>query len=111
MDHSKQNPQNSQQSGSDGESDTLDRVHELSWALLDEHIAGEEMAELEDRLLNDSTARDSYIRCVQLHSDLISHYAQPAKASGGSPAKTPILGFLGEGLPQFGTPTADDATA
>ena len=45
--------------GSEGQ--PLDRVHELSWALLDDHISDEGRAELENLLLNDPTARESYV--------------------------------------------------
>jgi hypothetical protein len=101
------NSENLENDGSTA-SGPIERVHQLSWSLFDELITDEEMVELEGLLLNDSTARDAYIRCVQLHADLTSHYAEPAKTSGAT-SKTPILGFLNEGMTQFGTPTADDA--
>ena len=99
--------------GNDDGSDSgpIGRVHDLSWALFDELITDDQMVELEGLLLNDTTARDAYIRCVQLHADLSSHFAKPATPNGGSSSKSPVLGFLNEGLPKFGIPTADDATA
>lgn len=92
-------------------SEPIDRVHELSWALFDELITDEQMVELEGLLLNDTTAREAYIHCVQLHADLSTHYAKTATPSSGTPSKTPVLGFLCESQPQFGAPTVDDATA
>ena len=47
-----------------GDSDQLDRVHELSWGLLDDRLNGDEMAEFEALLKSDPTARESYIRCA-----------------------------------------------
>src|SRR5436190_16747224 len=70
----------------------LDRVQELSWALLDDHINGEELAELEGLLLADDGARGSYVGCVQLHADLTRHFAPAAPTTTKS---TPVLGFLG----------------
>jgi len=87
------------QSQNNFESETpelFDRTQELSWALLDDYINGEEFTELEDLLLNDKIARESYIGCVQLHADLASHFAAPTPATTPArPARTPILGFLG----------------
>jgi hypothetical protein len=92
--------------------DELDRAHELSWALLDEHISEAEMSELEQLLLTDAKARDSYFRCTQLHGDLASHFTPQDKSSTKSSAKgMPILGFLNSNTPLTGidSPTADDA--
>jgi hypothetical protein len=72
-----------------------ERVQELTWALLDEQINDDEFHLLENLLLSDEKARDSYIGCVQLHSELIAHFAGSteqagAKSGGGSQ----ILSFL-----------------
>jgi hypothetical protein len=76
-----------------GDPGALDRTRELTWALLDEHITDAEMTELQQLLRTDKTARESYVRCVQLHAELAWHFTRPAK--GASVAKgTPILGFL-----------------
>jgi hypothetical protein len=73
-----------------------DRVQELTWALVDEQITDDEMQLLENLMLSDDAARDTYIGCVQLHTDLLAHYAGETSQPflGG---KVPILGFLGEG--------------
>jgi hypothetical protein len=76
--------------------ESFDRTQELTWALLDECINGEEFAELENRLLNERSARETYVGCIQLHTDLARHFADQAATS--TPARrtnTPILGFLG----------------
>jgi hypothetical protein len=80
------------------------RVHELAWALFDEVITDAELAELEGLLLNDATAREAYIRCVQLHAELAAHFNPPKLPKGGD-LKTPVLGFLGDAIPQFGAST------
>jgi hypothetical protein len=74
-----------------------ERVQELTWALLDEQINEQEMQLLENLLLADDNARSRYIDCVQLHTDLIGHFANPDSplASG----KVPVLGFLGGAAP------------
>lgn len=100
--HNPQNPASGSNHSSDGDFDNLDRVHELTWALLDEHISDEEMAELESRLLADNTARDSYLRYAQMHADLATHFATPTEQREASKTATPVLGFLGEGLPTLG---------
>jgi hypothetical protein len=75
------------------DSGKVDRTHELTWALIDESITDAEMSELEELLRTDTTARESYTRCMQLHAELAWHFTSPAKRA---PVKksTPILGFL-----------------
>jgi hypothetical protein len=93
----------------DGSDDQpLDRVHELSWALLDDNISNEARAELENLLLSDPAARDSYALCAQLHAELASFFAPTNAAPGKSAARTPVLGFLADGFPQFNAPASDD---
>ncbi len=76
-----------------------ERVQELTWALVDEEIDHDETRLLENLLISDDQARATYVSCVQLHVDLISHFAKPA-----APAATgtsPVLGFLGQAIPPF----------
>jgi hypothetical protein len=89
----------------------IPRVHELTWALVDEQITDAQMEELETLLLGDSVARNAYVRCMQLHADLASHFVMQVEPDDKTATKTPILGFLNEGLPQYGTPTSDNAKA
>ncbi len=76
------------------------RVRELTWALLDDQITGEEVALLENLLLSDDKARDSYLGCVQLHAGLVSYFAEPqARAAKESAASPQVLGFLKDVTP------------
>jgi hypothetical protein len=89
-----------------------DRVQELTWAVLDEQINDDEFVLLENLLLSDENARGSYIGCVQLHADLMAHFAGSAantdsKAGGGSQ----ILGFLNSDAPLgLQSPSAENTT-
>jgi hypothetical protein len=69
----------------------LDGTQDLVWALLDDHISNAEFAALEERLLADQTARETYIRCVQMHVDLNDHF----KGDAAKPKLEQVLGFLG----------------
>ena len=74
---------------------TSDRTEELTWSLLDEQISDDEFQLLEKMLLGDANCRTSYIGCVQLHADLISHFATTSSGSGDTNRNSsPILGFL-----------------
>jgi hypothetical protein len=89
----------------------LERVQELTWALLDEQISDDEMSLLDNLLLSDDAARNRYVECVQLHVDLLAHYASPAPAASAKPiSKSPVLGFLNSGTPplSFDFPPAED---
>jgi len=80
-----------------------DRVQELTWALLDEQISDDEFGLLDNLLLSDQKARQSYVGCVQLHAELMAHFADPAgkKTTTG----TQVLGFL-SGDSSLGLPSA-----
>jgi hypothetical protein len=81
----------------------LERVQELTWDLLDEQITDDEMTLLDSLLLSDDQARNRYIECVQLHVDLMAHFATPANQTTPSGAgKSPVLGFLNAGMPTIG---------
>src|SRR3954447_10517195 len=84
-----------------------DRVQELTWALLDEQINDDEFILLDNLLLSDEKARDSYIGCVQLHAELMSHFAaMPAGAGAKAGSGPQILGFLNSDMP-LGSPSAE----
>jgi hypothetical protein len=95
-----------------GNSSELDRVQELTWALLDEQIGDNDKAWLESALASSAEARTTYLRCVQIHADLSAHFAalgQPASAKPDT--KSPVLGFLHGGmLPlELQSPPIEDA--
>ncbi len=48
----------------------LERVEELTWALVDDHIDEAEVAQLEKLLLEHESARKTYVECMQMHADL-----------------------------------------
>jgi hypothetical protein len=87
-----------------------ERVQELTWALVDEQISTDEMRLLDNLLLSDDGARESYIRCVQLHTDLMNHYRKPASKSAPRTGKSLVLGFLSDSLPAIGldSPRSED---
>jgi hypothetical protein len=85
----------------------LDRVQQLTWALLDEQISDDEFAQLNSTLLRDDKSRESYLNCVQLHADLMAHFAAPSERSGKR-AGTQILGLDMPGL-GFQSPSVEEA--
>ncbi|MCI0334480.1 MAG: hypothetical protein L0228_14780 [Planctomycetes bacterium] len=83
----------------------LERVQELTWALLDEGISDDEMSLLDTLLLSDDKARERYVECVQLHTDLMVHYAAPKAASANSGSASSVLGFLNTGSSSLDIPS------
>jgi hypothetical protein len=79
-----------------------DRVQELTWAMVDDQITADEARLLESLLLSDDHAARKYVECVQLHSDLLQHFATTEKSPTRG-EKSPILGFLGVDPPPFGS--------
>jgi hypothetical protein len=83
----------------------LERVQELTWALLDGEISDDEMSLLDTLLLTGDDARNRYIECVQLHTDLMAHYAEPSKAAAVGASKSSVLSFLSTGPSSLGMPS------
>jgi hypothetical protein len=88
-----------------------ERVQELTWALVDENISDDELPLLESLLLSDDAARGTYVGCIQLHSDLLSHFAGSSTKSSTKPGTTTqILGHLNSGpLFNLQSPAGDEA--
>jgi hypothetical protein len=99
----------SQKDNTSDDNSVIARVHDLTWALVDDLITDEQMAELEGLLLRDTVARDAYIRCIQLHADLTTEFQKPTEPSKKT---TPVLGFLGDAsLSGLDLPQAKDANS
>jgi hypothetical protein len=75
-----------------------ERVQELTWALVENEIDEDELRLLDNLLLSDEAARDTYVDCVQLHTDLLVHFSEAEKQPpvGG---QSPVLGFLAGDVP------------
>src|SRR5262245_21239617 len=87
-----------------------ERVQELTWSLVDEQISDDEMRLLDNLLLSDDDARQTYIGCIQLHTDLAQHFGQPTEKGTPRTGKSLVLGFLNEGTSGVGLespPTGD----
>jgi hypothetical protein len=82
-------------------------TRELTWALIEEVISDDEFAMLDSLLLSDSSARETYCGCMELHADLLQHFASSNSPLRSNATKTPVLGFLG-GQPAE-NPAAEDA--
>jgi hypothetical protein len=89
----------------DPQQTVLERVQELTWALLDGEISDDEVSLLDTLLLTGDDARNRYIECVQLHTDLMAHYAEPSRRAGNGSAKSPVAGVLNAGSSLLGLPT------
>jgi hypothetical protein len=48
----------------------LDEVQELTWALVDEQASEHDVRRLEKLLLEHEDARQTYVLCMQIHTDL-----------------------------------------
>jgi hypothetical protein len=80
-----------------------ERVRELTWALLDQYASDDDLQLLDSLLLSDDGARQAYLGCVQLHSDLLAYFAPKAEsAAAASNARPRILGHLDNTLPTIG---------
>jgi hypothetical protein len=82
--------------------------------MLDELIADEEKAWLDSTLCSSAEARCVYLRCVQIHTDLLAHFAAAAKPGSVKPGATSsVLGFLSGGLLplELPLPSAEETTS
>jgi hypothetical protein len=95
-----QDAKNSKLAGRDGDAPIQERVEELAWAAMDEVATEDDIRLLDSLLLSDDEAVEGYLGCVQLHVDLMAHFA-PDSAVGSEGSKT-VLSSLGEGVPPLG---------
>jgi hypothetical protein len=94
-------PEETSPSGGDIDSTVAERVQELSWAALDDLITDDELHLLDNLLLSDNEAVESYCDCVQLHVDLLAHFASDSAVGASrdtSPFGFPIEGTLPLGI-------------
>jgi hypothetical protein len=86
------------------QSDTVqERVRELSWALLDQYASDDDISLLDSLLLADDEARKIYLECVQMHSDLMIHFARDNDGATTAPTGGPAVpGFLHSTPPAIG---------
>jgi hypothetical protein len=89
----------------DPEQMVLERIQELTWALLDETITDDEKSLLDTLLLTGDAARNRYLECVQLHTDLTFHFAEPVKAGAKSGSPATVLSFLNAGTATLDMPS------
>jgi len=74
-----------------GDAPVLDRVRELTWATIDGAATDDDVRLLDSLLLSDDEAVSDYLGCVQLHTDLLAHFAPESVQPGNS-----ALAFLNE---------------
>ena len=96
----------------EAEGAAIDEVAELTWLLLDREITDQQMTRLEELLRDNQEARDTYLKCVQIHVDLAEHF-ELKREQEDNIARTskglPVLDFLNESLPPSVWPLSEDA--
>jgi hypothetical protein len=73
--------------------DSTERVRELTWAVVDDHIEDAEWNELQKLLTDSAESRLAYIEAIQLHTDLLFHFKE--QSGDSNKESDPVLGFLG----------------
>ena len=56
--------------------DIATEVQQLAWALVDDYLDEPGLRRLEQLVLTSDVARTTYIKCIQLHVDLIYYFAE-----------------------------------
>ena len=78
--------------------DALDEVEALIWGLLDERLDDAQISQLSNLLETNADLRARYIQRVQLHVDLMEHFAAQGVEKSGDVPIFPNL-FPGVALP------------
>ncbi|MCG8449002.1 MAG: hypothetical protein MI725_05420 [Pirellulales bacterium] len=74
----------------------LNEAEQLIWALLDDTIQESDARRLEELLQDNLQVRTRYLDCIQLHSNLVQHFAQHSDTGSGDTPQSPVLGSLGD---------------
>jgi hypothetical protein len=93
----------------DPQETVLERVQELTWSLLDGDISDDEVSLLDTLLLTGEEARNLYVDCVRLHTDLMIYHAKPEKAGTAGGSNSSVLSFLGADSPTTNLPSPRNA--
>ena len=88
-------PKETDLAGPQGDAPVRERVRELTWAAIDEVATDDDISLLDSLLLSDDEAVEDYVGCVQLHVDLLAHFAT-GLGSATEPSKS-AFGFLNGG--------------
>jgi hypothetical protein len=59
--------------------DLLNEVQELTWALIDDQATDKDVARLEELLVAHNEARQTYVECMRLHTDLHFFFGPPPR--------------------------------
>ncbi len=81
----------------------LAQAEELIWSLLDDNLPEDDVPRLEEMIKEHENVRELYLDCVQLHTDLTGHYAGAAKLNIPELPGSPVLGSLGDAMPNVDT--------
>ncbi len=76
----------------------IPEVQELVWQLIDGEIEDTQFRRLEQLVLEDAEARETYVRCLQMHVDLTYYFAEQRAKETGTPSR---FALPLEGLPNF----------
>ena len=83
--------------------DMLDKAERLIWQLLDDNLPEEDADELQTMIKENDFVRKLYLECVQIHTELLGHFAKKPKIDIPELSKPPVLGSLGDSLPGVDT--------
>lgn len=73
-----------------------EEVEQLVWTMLDETIEPADLQRLEGLLEQEPAARERYLECMRMHSDLLLHFQEQREGAPLSDKQSPVLGFLGD---------------
>ena len=77
----------------------LTQAEKMIWSLLDNNLSGADFSRLEELIRDNPQVRNRYFECVQLHTDLASHFGKATQSNALNGPDSPVLGSLGNTLP------------
>ena len=77
----------------------LEKAEQLIWNLLDDRLPAEDVPQLQTMIKEHDHVRQLYLDCVQIHTELVGHFAKEPKLELPDLPSPPILGSLGDSLP------------
>ena len=92
------------QQGSSGPTDSLlDQAEQMIWNMLDDNLPEGDVQKLETLIQENEQVRSLYVDCVQMHADLSDYFGQIPEPGVPQPPKSPVLGSLGDTMPDANT--------
>lgn len=75
-----------------GDEEEMSEIQDLVWTMIDDELTDDQLRRLEQLVRDDPEARETYVRCMQMHADLSIFFSEKRAQESGQPVAR-VLGL------------------